>query len=378
MKSQKLRILFKIALAAILILGTVEGLSRALIEQVATPSELQQQSNLYFLNAFGFPDFENQARSFYSEKRRNVYQLNSTGYRSTLEMPPKGKEEIRIVVLGGSFVFDPYLSQGWEWTSKLERELRSEFPDVTVWNRGVPRATSYVALLRAVSELPMVEPDIVIYTGSWNDFQYFSATKSILSLALNEPRMNYFIKHAGPVDAFLSENSRAFNIMRTTALKFFILQKRVNVQCAPGTLPPQPLERPAPEAVEQYSKTLKALQVAVENLGALPVLAVEPNFFYAWNQRHRYKMPADFSECLTQRGVYESLLKTQEVTLSLKGASRPVFDPTQAFAGSSELLYDHLHLSFKGGDLYAKMVSQFLKPLIQARAAQKNKKPRSR
>lgn len=354
----------QVALAVLLILAAVEAVSRLFFEKSAS-DQLERHANPYFPNAFGFRDLKPGPRWILASDRTSKFHVNSLGYRADIEILPKVEGELRIVVLGGSFVFDIFSNQGNEWTRKLEANLRRDFPNVSVWNRGVPGATSALALMRTVTELALLRPDIVIYTGVWNDIPFFSTPLPLSSLPFSKPQ-------ARLVDAFLTEHSVAYTVARTAALHFLEMDKQPGLRCPPVPGSVLPMNSPAPEAVKQYTMRLKAFQGAVENLGAVPLLIVEPNFYYAWQDRDKRKLSAGLDACLTPEGIHQSLLAARSATQSLMRATRPVLDPTEAFAGNTKLLEDQLHLTQEGGTFFAGTVAEFLNPLLKARTTRKS------
>jgi len=229
----------------------------------------------------------------------------------------------------------------------------------------VPGAYSHVALLRVITELPRVEPDLVIYMGAWNDFSNFHYSGSLSDVPYVPMGVNYYIDHAGWLDEVLSENLQTYNVLRTKLLEQFKPIPARAMDCNAGLPTPSvPLDAPTPESLLQYALAVGSIQSAIEAIRALPVLVVEPNLYFGGNSGGARKFPPDYSECLSRKGVSVSLEESRKLVLRLKGKNRHVMDPSVEFAGRMDLMADHLHLTGKGGTLFAKRMDDFLVPLI--------------
>jgi len=95
-----------------------------------------------------------------------VLDLNPLGYRGKAPLIPKGDSEFRVVMLGGSTVFngEPPIAE------LLEDEFfENGQTDVKVYNFGVISSVSGMELARVVFELPEFKPDLVIFYNGGND-----------------------------------------------------------------------------------------------------------------------------------------------------------------------------------------------------------------
>ncbi len=92
--------------------------------------------------------------------------LNSKGYKGKEAGPEKGKGEVRVVLIGGSEVFN-----GTETLADLlENAFRSDGLDkVRCYNYGVVSSVSTQELVRIVLEVVDLKPDLVVMYNGVND-----------------------------------------------------------------------------------------------------------------------------------------------------------------------------------------------------------------
>lgn len=98
--------------------------------------------------------------------------INRRGFRGPEIESPKPRGRVRIVFLGGSHVFD-YDGGGGGWPARAGEILRDRGLDVDVVNAAVPGNTTTDALATLLTDVWVLEPDIVFVCGGWNDAKYF-------------------------------------------------------------------------------------------------------------------------------------------------------------------------------------------------------------
>ena len=146
--------------------------------------------------------------------------LNSQGYRGREATEPKPPDELRVVVLGGSTVFEgePTLPE------LLERELRKRgVANVACFNFGVVSSVSGMEVSRLLFEVTDLQPDVVVFYDGGND---------LLLPAVYDPRpgypFNFVVYESNPL---LHRNPASFpsfalfaygsQVLRTVAPAFF-------------------------------------------------------------------------------------------------------------------------------------------------------------
>ena len=146
-------------------------------------------------------------------------EINSRGYRGPEFAVPKPADVTRILMLGGSALFDMYAKEGSDWPRLTERYLRQRgYPRVEIINGGTPGNDTADVLGRFYAEIWAFQPDYVLVYESWNDIKYFSkvsAERTLLRLKRAQTAgggddghlvQNPFIYYSGPIDRFLSHS----------------------------------------------------------------------------------------------------------------------------------------------------------------------------
>ena len=99
----------------------------------------------------------------------NAIGLNNLGYPGKEPSCPKDSSEFRIIVLGGSTVFQgkPSIPE------LLEKKLHQNgFTNCKVYNFGVVSSVSGMELARMIFEIPQFNPDLVICYNGFNDIHH--------------------------------------------------------------------------------------------------------------------------------------------------------------------------------------------------------------
>lgn len=105
-------------------------------------------------------------------------EINRQGFRGPEIATPKPPGTFRVLVLGGSAVWDPYVGNNDQtWTAKLQRQLNQAMEErgnqlrFEVINGGVPGYTSAEMLMNLVWRGLPLEPDAVLLYEGYNDFK---------------------------------------------------------------------------------------------------------------------------------------------------------------------------------------------------------------
>ena len=107
------------------------------------------------------------------------YRVNRYGYRGEDFPVQKEKGEIRIVILGGSHVFDLY-SYDYEqqpgFPRLIQNALRQDGYPVHVINAGLPGHDTRDFPAKVLLDLHRYQPDIIVVSSVWNDTKWISHT----------------------------------------------------------------------------------------------------------------------------------------------------------------------------------------------------------
>jgi hypothetical protein len=145
----------------------------------------------------------------------NHAHLNALGYPGAVPVMPRPADEYRVVIIGGSTVFngEPTLAE------MLERHChRAGFTRVRVYNGGVISSSSGMELARMVFEFADLAPNLVVFYNGGND---------LLAPHVSDPRPgyppNYVVHEANPI---LQEDVRAYPFLPLMLYGSIVLRYR--------------------------------------------------------------------------------------------------------------------------------------------------------
>lgn len=97
--------------------------------------------------------------------------INRRGLRGPDVPVPDTNYDVQVLILGGSHVFD---FDGANWPALAQELLDSSNQRVRIINAGVPGHSTADSLGKLVTDLWLMEPDIIVVCQSYNDLKYFS------------------------------------------------------------------------------------------------------------------------------------------------------------------------------------------------------------
>ncbi len=153
-----------------------------------------------------------------NRKKRNVFNINSLGFRGQEFDSKQKKTKLRIFCSGGSTTAGDCNDDAETWPARLEQELRQKGIDAEVINSGVQGWYSYQEWLRFKEEIVRYQADIVLLHQGWNEeFEYSSlslGTKWKPKVARNVVEQNNLYC---PANRWLSQ---------TRVLSFYLLAQK--------------------------------------------------------------------------------------------------------------------------------------------------------
>ena len=298
-------------------------------------------------------------------RNRGYFIVNAIGYRGPEFAVLKPKGVTRIVVVGGSSVFDQNVRDSSsedanDWPHVVGRLLKNKgFENIEVINAGVPGHATFDALGRLYSQLWMYRPDYVLLYDSWNDIKYFRQLmpeKPLISLF--DPLTldsNPFIEYQGFWDRVLSY-SQLYVKFRN---QYYMWKFRVGTE---GVIPEAGYQdHYSPYGVEQYRLNVQLIVDASRNIGATPILLTEPTLVSPNNSVEARELIRYDYQQLTHPALVKAFDDTYEVLRSVgKEKNVAVLDLAKEFNGKVELFTDAVHLTKKGSEKVADRVAGFL------------------
>lgn len=372
-------------LAIILFLGTGELLVRMLLPY-NTPETIRRNSLQYVPSLFSRHRLKPLGETVEEDSDKGLgkksadlesgqrFFINDIGYRGPHFVPRKPQGVVRIIVVGGSTVFDANAkdhgpTDAGDWPHLIERLLKRQgFTAVEVINAGVPGHATFDSLGRLYSQLWIYEPDYVVLYNAWNDIKYFSGlTPERPLISLYEPLSpgsNPFTDYQSPLDRFLA-NSQLYVKLRN------LYYSRIFRVGDEGAMPSgQLLDIYGSWGVQQYRLNVELFVTACQSIGATPILVTEATLVTAANSvEEQRRIPYAYFG-LTHSALVRAFEEVYGTLRSIAHKSNvPFVDLTKEVNGKAEFFSDAVHLTSEGSKMVATLLSNSLATSLQSRGA---------
>ena len=293
--------------------------------------------------------------------------INDRGFRGGPIAVPKPPGTIRVVVLGGSLVFDIHANEGEDWPHLLGARLHERgHPEVEVLNAGVPGHASADSLGRLATQIWMLEPDLVLLVHGWNDLKLLGRIDPdhplLARLAPYDPHADPFQNDRGFLDRLLSR-SQIYVKLRT---RFFL--SRVNPG-SEGALAAggggTGLDWAWGE--RQFRLDLALLAEGCRAIGARPIFVTEASLVTPdAPEEARRRIQYDYVGLDHPALVRAYALFNDAVRDVGRARGVPVLDLDRALSGRLDLFADHVHTTAAGSRAYADEAAAFLAGELEA------------
>lgn len=359
------RIVALYALSGCLALLGAEAWVRVARQRLATPEELARRSLQYVPAVFARNLLAEGPHTASLDWGASGLEINSRGYRGPEFEAVKPDGVVRIMVFGGSAVFDAMQPSPHDWPTLLGAELRRRGHAVEVINAGIPGHASCDSLGRFLMEGHLFAPDLVLLYNAWNDIKLFHEDRPLLrALEPWVPGRDLRKTYAGPLDRWLSEWSQVYLRLRARYIDW-------SLRPGPeGSLEGLRKELPiSPAAVGQYRFNASVFARAVRAAGGEPVLVTQARLVSHTNTpRDRERIAYGYVQ-LDHEHLVEAFELTDRALREVaaeEGAA--LVDASAEMTGAPELFEDHVHLSRLGSERLARLVADALEPRLDGPA----------
>jgi lysophospholipase L1-like esterase len=294
------------------------------------------------------------------------YHINAYGYRGTDFKWKKPERTTRILVYGGSSVFDIHASGDEHWPKRLQRVLVERgHADVEVINAGIPGHASFDCVGRLLSEGHLLSPDFVLLYGAWNDIKYFQSKRSLLrTMKPYRPREDWLRRPNGPVDAALARVSHLYRLTRLTWLSRGRRLGPEGLVAQHGSYTKFSGSVQAAQ-LRQFEVNVATFVDVARNAGAVPILVTEARLVASDNSNSdRGKIAYGYVR-LSHEQLLAAFVAADEVlkeVARVKGVT--LVDASARLPGRSDLFVDQVHLSPEGGGQLASLLADVLSPML--------------
>ena len=359
--SLKKRMIFSIIailLSMFIALSLVEAYIR-LTKEYWTPEIIGKKSIQYSPALF--------ARHVFPLEEQNIERkgwfINSKGYRGKDFSRKKDNEIIRVIVYGGSAVFDSKVSYEKDWPSRLEVLLKEKgIKNIEVINAGIPGHATFDSFGRLFSEGHVFQPDYVILYNAWNDIKYFSFEEPLLrKFKPYKKSLDFRITYRGRLDRMLCNFSQLY-----VRLRHRYYQWKLNVG-REGAVEKIKNDREVNQlGLKQYRLNIEMFVDLARNIDAVPILAKQARLVSQDNTDEEKSRIFYRYQHMQHQTLVDAFKKTDDIIENVAESKKvPMVDPSKQMTGEGEYFCDHIHLSDKGSQKLASIMADFLYQLIQ-------------
>lgn len=300
--------------------------------------------------------------------------ISPRGYRGRPFAVPKPAGTVRVVMIGGSSLFDMYAKEGQDWPRLIESNLRKRgYDNVEVINAGTPGHATIDFLGRFHSEIWMFEPDYLLVYESWNDIKYFhtldpehSLLRLLRPAAANGHGYGYlvanpFLYYSGWADRLLSR-SQLYVRLRDRYLEW-----RVGPYGTEGVVTTsRSLDQYSDYGPRQFGLNLHLLVAAARHVGAQPLLLTQARLVTPTNTPAERELIAYEFINLSHEALLRAFADCDRAIFSVARADNVrVLDLARMFSGQRALFEDHVHTTTAGSQALAHATADFLQSMLR-------------
>ena len=299
--------------------------------------------------------------------------INANGYRGPPFTPRKPAGITRIIILGGSSVFDHGsadndLTQSGAWPFLLGENLRKKgFDSLEIINAGIPTHATSDSLGRMFSQLWIYEPDYVLIYHGWNDIKFWKAREITPDRPLIKHVQPYDVK-SNPLTSYqgfwdrLLSNSQIYIKLRN---RYFLSRTQIGLEgivegagrreSSYGEFGPR-----------QFRLNLELIVAAARSVDAVPVLITQATLVTSESTAaDRSVIGYDYQD-LNHDALVNAFRETYEIIRNVAGRTGVrVIDVAQELSGRREYFLDHVHLTPEGSAALATSVADGLAPILE-------------
>lgn len=300
------------------------------------------------------------------------YIIGAHGMRGEPPRVPRPAETTRVMIAGGSSVFDYAVEPS--WPERIEGALRKNgLAQVEVLNAGVPGFSTREVIPFFEQRIAKLEPSVVALYAGWNDAKIMRASLEKLTLepypsSIDDPYL--FLRAPRPL--------RNFYALPVMFEKLRLRASAPPIAVEEGVIASAGAERPSPPRTIEAWRSTPGLQYWRENLhrfvravraaNATPIFIAETTL-----------VTATLADADRKRVVYAYVDLDHDALVALNEALVSVMaevaqeeqidflDPRPELNGRSELFIDHVHLTERGSAALAETLAPALEKIILRR-----------
>jgi lysophospholipase L1-like esterase len=291
------------------------------------------------------------------------WSINAKGYRGKDFHRKKDDGTIRVIVYGGSAVFDQNLPNGKDWPYRFEHLLKEKgITNIEVINAGIPGHASFDSFGRLFAEGHIFEPDYVILYNAWNDIKYFSMEDPLLRKfkPYNESH-DFRSRYQGVLDQMACELSQLYVRLRG---RYYNWKYHIGNE---GAIQSGEYIKEVNElGLKQYRLNVEMFVDLARNIHAVPILVTQARLVAHKNTDEEKSRIGYHYQKMNHQTLVKAFEKTDDIIRTVaKSKHTPIIDASKRMSGKDEFFTDHVHLSNKGSNQLAMIMSEYLFSLIK-------------
>ena len=298
-------------------------------------------------------------------KNKKSHQFNQ-GYRGPSFPYKKPEDEIRIVVMGGSFIFGDQTPISWSnieneyngnWIRNCEEKLKQKgFINIRLINAGIPGHTTFDSFGRLYSEVHLFNPDYIILCHGWNDIEYFSEVTPENSLfrQMNPSR----VQTRKEISDILEVSQIYLRIKRYFQFEGLGVEG-VKHQPKKGL-------KISPYAIKQFNLNIDLFIQNCKLIGAQPILLTQPRLINMNNSMSERKKILYSFQRLGHDKICEAYQIIDSIIINYPQKDTSVISHhfAEKFIGVDSLYVDHLHLNSTGNNVISTSLASYLEKVV--------------
>jgi lysophospholipase L1-like esterase len=331
---------------------------------LSTTKEVLEQSFAYEPSAFCMYRLATRDHDILNPDGK-IRAIQRNGYKGEAFPFQKDVDEIRIVIMGGSFVFDPYVDFQKDFPYLLEKRLKEKgFSNVRIINGGVPGHRTSDSMGRLLNEVHLLEPDYVVLCHAWNDIKYFRNLTPEHNLLRRIKSLNRSSHEHYPPSTItnIMENSQI--ILRIKTLPSFFSKTRFGAE---GRIPEGEIsDKYTYWALRQYKLNIATFVDACRNFGVKPILFTQPRLVALENTEEDKKRIDYHYPLLTHKALCRAFSDCDSIIKSVaEEKNAEYFDFATSFIGKREYWVDYIHFNNEGSSKAADVLLGFFEKKLK-------------
>ena len=276
--------------------------------------------------------------------------IDGRGLRTDSFDPPGPKNRRRILVMGGSHVFD---RDGLNWPARAAQRLREAGKDVEVINAGTPGHCSADVLTKLTLDLWTLEPDAVVVCCAWNDIKYFSLVST------DEPYRSVISPYTS--DWRLAPQGLDWLLCHSSLYRLGRIRLITSLRGSEGWKDRPATGRVGEVGPRQFELNLVAICAVCRAIGAKVFLCKQGRLMTpGLDEQARRRVRLGFVGLPYDELLRACQLCDEAVVRVAKAHGASVIDFGRVLSGHPEYFNDHIHLSEKGSEQAAQVLAEAL------------------